>query len=77
MPTFEYIEDRPPNKLVKDDMIMHDNAFWRVIENYQILGHPANGQRLVIITPHHLRPGSGVKALQLPEHRVPTYMRTD
>lgn len=77
MHNFEFIEDRPPHKLVKDDMIVHDDVFWRVIENYPILGYPSNGQRLIIIKPHQLNETAGVKALQLPEKRVPVYRKNE
>lgn len=79
MPNFEYLEDKQSHHLEKDDMILHQDKFWRIVENYNVLGYPPHTRRMLVILPHQfeLTPYSGFKFLEIGEGRIPAYRKTE
>lgn len=77
MPKFEFIENKKPHELVTDDHIMHEDRFWRVIENYSVLGYPPQCRRMLMILPHQLTNTRGFKFLEITtESRIDAYRKT-
>lgn len=80
MPSFEFIADKQPHALKKDDMIMHEDRFWRVVENYNVLGYPAHTRRMLVILPHHfeVKKNAGFKFLDIHrEGRIAAFRKTE
>lgn len=76
MPTFELIGTKEPHSLVAGNCIIHNDSFWKVIDNYKILGVPSTSKRLLIVMPAHLHDGNGVQAIEL-NVRTDAYLRTE
>lgn len=79
MPKFELIENKKPHHLVTSDHIMHQDRFWRVIENYSVLGYPAQCRRMLMIVPEQFtEPIRGFKFLEITtESRIDAYRKTE
>lgn len=79
MPKFELIEDKRPHHLLTDDHIIYQDKFWRVIENYSILGYPEHMRRMLLIVPELMKdPVRGFKFLEITtESRIAAYRRTE
>lgn len=78
MPKFELIEDKKPHQLVADDHIMHQDRFWRVIENHSILGYPTHTRRMLMIVPEQRIVPQSFKFLEITsEARIAAYRKTE
>ena len=75
MPTYELIDRKTPADIQPGDCIIDNDRFWRVVENYKILGYPAGGKRLLIVTTPR-GDNNGVKTIET-EHRVDVYHQKD
>lgn len=78
MPSYEFLDNKSPVNLVPGNHIMHQDAFWRVVENYRLLGYPAHCGRMLMIVPEaHINP-TGFKFLEITtEHKIAAYTRKD
>lgn len=78
MPSYELIDRKSPVNLVPGNHIIHQDAFWRVIENYSVLGYPSHTRRMLMIVPQsHLEP-RGFKFLEITtEQKIDAYVRKD
>lgn len=77
MPSFELIDRKSPVNLVPGNHIIVNGDFWRVIENYRLLGHPEAGRRMLVIVHHtHLNP-VGYKFHEIEDHKIDAYNRKD
>ncbi len=78
MPSFEFIEEKRPHELIKDDHLMHNDRFWRVVENYNVLGYPPAARRMLMIVPEQMTSPRGYKFLEIDtEHRIAAYRKTE
>ena len=76
MPKFELIESKKPHELVTGDHIIMQDRFWRVEENYAVLGFPSN--RMLMLMPHQIITPRGFRFLEITtESRIEAYKKTE
>lgn len=76
--SYEFLDDKSPVNLVPGNHIIHQDKFWRVVENYSVLGYPAQCRRMLMIVPEaHLNPTGFVFLEITTEHKIAAYTRKD
>jgi hypothetical protein len=78
MPNYELIDRKSPVNLVPGNHIIHQDRWWRVVENYNVLGYPRQCRRMLMIVPDHLNEPNAFVFLEITtEHKIDAYNRKD